>query len=61
MPADFRPHVSPEEHLPELTVRAVVIGALLGALFAAANAYVGLKVGLTVSASFFLGRRRIRL
>ena len=51
MPADFRPHVSPEEHLPELTVRAVVIGALLGALFAAANAYVGLKVGLTVSAS----------
>jgi putative OPT family oligopeptide transporter len=51
MADEFRPHISPEEELPELTVRAVVIGALLGALFAAANAYVGLKVGLTVSAS----------
>lgn len=51
MSAEFRPHVAPEESIPELTVRAVVIGALLGALFAAANAYVGLKVGLTVSAS----------
>lgn len=51
MPADFRPHVPPEEHLPELTLRAVLLGAVIGALFAAANAYVGLKVGLTVSAS----------
>ena len=47
----FRPHVSPQENYPELSVRAVVIGALLGTLFAAANAYLGLKVGLTVSAS----------
>jgi len=51
MSEEFRPHISPNEQIPELTVRAVVIGALLGALFAAANAYVGLKVGLTVSAS----------
>jgi putative OPT family oligopeptide transporter len=47
----FRPHVSPQEDYPELSVRAVLIGAILGTLFAAANAYVGLKVGLTVSAS----------
>ncbi len=47
----FRPHVSPQENYPELSVRAVLIGAILGTLFAAANAYVGLKVGLTVSAS----------
>nr|MBC8406494.1 OPT/YSL family transporter [Planctomycetota bacterium] len=62
----FRPHVSPQENYPELSVRAVVIGALLGTLFAAANAYVGLKVGLTVSASipvavvFLAGLRQLK-
>ncbi len=51
MSEGFRPHVPPDQQIPELTARAVIIGALLGAVFAAANAYVGLKVGLTVSAS----------
>lgn len=37
--------------MPELTVRAVLIGSLLGIVFAASSVYLGLKVGLTVSAS----------
>ena len=35
----------------EMTVRAVVTGAVAGALFGAANAYLGLRVGMTVSTS----------
>ncbi|RMG20422.1 MAG: oligopeptide transporter, OPT family [Deltaproteobacteria bacterium] len=37
--------------LPELTVRAVVIGLVLSVVMAAANVYLGLYAGMTVSAS----------
>lgn len=37
--------------LRELTVRAVVIGALLSVVMGAANVYLGLRAGITVSAS----------
>ncbi len=37
--------------LPELTVKAVVLGCVLSVVLSAANAYLGLKVGMTVSAS----------
>ena len=37
--------------LPELSVKAVLIGSVVAVVFGAANAYLGLKVGLTVSAS----------
>lgn len=47
----FTPHVASETLLPELTVRALVVGALLGIVFAASSVYLALKVGLTVSAS----------
>ena len=39
------------EKKKELTVTAIVLGALLAVVFGAANAYLGLRVGLTVSAS----------
>lgn len=45
------PLVKPDRQLAELTVKAVILGALLSILLAAANAYIGLLVGLTVSAS----------
>lgn len=52
IPGDrYPPYVPPEASVPELTVKAVVIGILLGIVFGAANAYLGLRVGLTVSAS----------
>lgn len=37
--------------LPEITVKAVILGIFLSVLLAAANAYLGLFAGLTVSAS----------
>ncbi len=37
--------------MPELTMRAIVLGAALSLTFGMVNAYLGLKVGLTVSAS----------
>ena len=48
---EYPPYVAPQESVPELTVKAVVVGVLLGIVFGAANAYLGLRVGLTVSAS----------
>ncbi len=45
------PVVPAERSLTELTVKALILGALLSMLLAAANAYIGLLVGLTVSAS----------
>jgi len=50
-PPVFKPFVPAEESRPELTVRAIVIGALFGILFGAVTVYVGLKAGLTVAAS----------
>ena len=35
------------DRLPQLTVRAVVMGSLLGGVMALTNLYVGLKIGLT--------------
>jgi putative OPT family oligopeptide transporter len=49
--AAFRPYVPEEAKLPELTLRAVVLGALLGIVFGAVSVYLALRAGLTVSAS----------
>src|ERR1051326_85781 len=48
---EFRPFVPPQASVRELTVRAVVVGAILGVIFGASSLYLVLKVGLTVSAS----------
>jgi putative OPT family oligopeptide transporter len=45
------PYVPSSQHPAELTVRALVLGALLGIVFAASSVYLALKIGLTVSAS----------
>jgi len=47
----FRPYVPAEAAVPELTVRAVVLGAVLGIIFGAVTVYLALTAGLTVSAS----------
>ena len=46
-----RPYVSPTEHRPELTARALLLGSFFGLLFGAVTVYVGLRAGLTVAAS----------
>jgi putative OPT family oligopeptide transporter len=47
----FKPYVPPGQSPAELTLKAVVIGALFGLLFGASTVYLGLRAGLTVSAS----------
>ncbi len=49
--AAFKPFVGPEQKLPELTLRALLMGSLLGVVFGASSVYLALRVGLTVSAS----------
>jgi putative OPT family oligopeptide transporter len=48
---EFRPYVADDQDLPELTLRALVLGSFLGILFGMSSVYLGLRVGLTVSAS----------
>lgn len=45
---DFMSH---DLHLPELTMRGMLLGALITIIFTASNVYLGLKVGLTFSSS----------
>lgn len=40
-----------ELHLPELTARGMLLGAVLTVIFTASNVYLGLKVGLTFSSA----------
>jgi putative OPT family oligopeptide transporter len=49
--ATYEPFVSPSQSPAELTMRALILGALLGIVFAASSVYLALKIGLTVSAS----------
>ncbi|HEX7118938.1 MAG TPA: oligopeptide transporter, OPT family [Longimicrobiales bacterium] len=47
----YPPYVDAQEQVPELTLKAILVGVVVGVVFGAANAYLGLRVGLTVSAS----------
>ena len=47
----FKPFVPANETRPELTFRALLLGAMFGVLFGAVTVYVGLRAGLTVAAS----------
>jgi putative OPT family oligopeptide transporter len=50
-PTHFKPFIPASEIRPELTARALILGALFGVLFGAVTVYVGLRAGLTVAAS----------
>lgn len=47
----FQPFIAPEQNLPELTPKAIILGALFGILFGASTVYLALRAGLTISAS----------
>lgn len=53
MPASdsHQPHIPASVSLPEITIKALVLGVILSVLLAGANAYLGLFAGITVSAS----------
>ena len=48
----FVPYVPSETSMPELTVKALLLGVVMAIVLGAANAYLGMKVGLTVAATF---------
>ncbi len=45
------PYVSHEKKIPEITIKALVLGAILSIVMGAANTYLGLYAGMTVAAS----------
>lgn len=47
----FKPYISPEQNIPEFTLKSVIFGALFGIIFGSSTVYLALKAGLTVSAS----------
>ena len=47
---NFPSYIPADKDMPELTIRAVLIGMLLAVVLGAANAYLGLYAGMTVSA-----------
>ena len=47
----FRPFVPASEDRRELSIRALLLGAIFGVIFGAVTVYVGLRAGLTVAAS----------
>lgn len=51
MSNEHKPYISPSTILPEITLKAIVLGFILSAVLASANAYLGLYLGMTVSAS----------
>lgn len=46
-----KPFISADMKLPEITLKAVILGIILAVILAGANAYLGLFAGMTVSAS----------
>ncbi len=51
MDTEKEPYIKPDQKVTELTIRAVILGAILSIVLSAANAYFGLFAGMTVSAS----------
>jgi putative OPT family oligopeptide transporter len=47
---DFKSFIPATKSIPELTLKAVLVGAILAIILGAANAYLGLYAGMTVSA-----------
>lgn len=48
---DFEPFIKADQTVSEITIKALILGALISMIFGAANAYLALKFGMTVSAS----------
>lgn len=46
-----KPYIAADQNIPEMTIKALVLGSVLGIVFAGSSVYLALKVGMTVSAS----------
>ncbi|MCK4415553.1 MAG: oligopeptide transporter, OPT family [Thermoplasmatales archaeon] len=47
---DFKSFIPADKTIPELTIKAILVGVFLAVVLGAANAYLGLYAGMTVSA-----------
>ncbi len=47
---DFKSFIPDNKKIPELTIKAILVGVLLAVILGSANAYLGLYAGMTVSA-----------
>src|SRR5713226_7244225 len=50
--SELKPYVPADSTMPEMTVRAIILGVVMTLVLGAANAYLGLRAGMTVSAIF---------
>ena len=48
---NFNPYIPADKKMPELTLKAVLVGMILAIIMGSANAYLGLYAGMTVSAA----------
>ncbi len=48
----FVPFVSSDTSLPEMTMKALILGLIMAVVLGAANAYLGLKAGMTIAATY---------
>jgi putative OPT family oligopeptide transporter len=46
---EYKPYVPDITPYKDITLKAVIMGAIFGVIFGSANAYLGLRVGLTIS------------
>jgi putative OPT family oligopeptide transporter len=51
-PRRFVPFVPEKSNLPEMTLRAVLLGLVMTVILGAANAYLGLRAGMTIAATY---------
>jgi putative OPT family oligopeptide transporter len=49
---NFKPFISAESNIKELTIRSLSIGIFFALVMGAANAYIGMKAGMTIAATF---------
>ncbi len=45
------PYIPASKNLPEISIKAFILGVILAVVMAASNAYLGLKMGMTVAAT----------
>lgn len=48
---NFNSYIPADKKMPELTLKAVLVGMILAVIMGSANAYLGLYAGMTVSAA----------
>ena len=52
MSNEYRPYISQEQSMKEISFKAIFLGIIMAIVLGAANAYLGLMVGMTVAATF---------